>query len=78
VLVLALCFLAATGLSSLPRVWVFMCTFAVCFVLMVKSLVDLGVWLFSLAARCSGAGLGHSLRFSLQVLARYRNGRFER
>jgi hypothetical protein len=70
VLVLALCFLALTGLSSLPRVWLFLCMFAVCFVLMVKSLVDLGVCLISLAARGAGAGLGHSLRLSRPFLVR--------
>src|SRR4051812_38179180 len=61
-LVLALCYLAMTGLSDLPRVLAFTGLFAVCFVLMMKSMVDLLVWAFGLAARLSGAGLGHSVR----------------
>jgi hypothetical protein len=61
-LVLAICYLATAGISDLPRAWVFMLLFAVCFVLMMKSVVDLLVWAFGFAATCSGKGLGHSAR----------------
>ncbi len=66
-LVLALCYLAMTGLSDLPRVLAFIGLFAVCFVLMMKSVVELLVWAFGLAARCSGLGLGHSVRLLRRV-----------
>lgn len=67
-LILALCYLYATGISSLPRAVAFIVGFAVCFVLMMKSVVDLLVWAFGVAARCSGFTLGHALRFSRRVV----------
>jgi hypothetical protein len=66
-LVLALCYLAMSGLSDLPRALAFIGFFAVCFVLMMKSVVDLLVWAFGLAARCSGLGLGCSVRLLRHV-----------
>lgn len=69
-LIFALCYLYVTGLSSLPRVWAFMVLFAVCFVLMTKSVVDLLVWVFGLAARCSGIGLGRAVRLFRRVVLR--------
>jgi hypothetical protein len=62
VLVFTLCYLWMTGISDLLRLWVFIIAFAVCFVLMMQSVVDLLVWAFSLAARFSGAGVGRSVR----------------
>ncbi len=62
-IILAICYLYHTGLSSQPRVWAFIILIAVCFVLMMKSLVDLFVWAFGLAAVFSGRGLGKAVRF---------------
>jgi len=62
-IIVAICYLDITGLSSLPRVWAFIILVAVCFVLMMKSLVDLFVWAFGLAAVFSGKGLGKAVRF---------------
>jgi hypothetical protein len=61
-LVLAIGYLYITGLSSQLRVWAFMVLVAVCFVLMMKSLVDLFVWAFGLAAAFSGRGFGRAFR----------------
>jgi len=61
-LVLAIGYLYATGLSSEFRVWAFMVMVAVCFVLMLKSLVDLAAWAFGQAAAFSGRGLGRAVR----------------
>ncbi len=66
-LILTICYLRMTGLYNLPRVWVFIGLFAVCFVLMMKSLVDLLVWAFGLAAIYSGMGLGHSARLLRRI-----------
>ena len=60
-LVLAIGYLYATGLSSQFQVWTFMVLVAVCFVLMMKSLVDLFAWAFGLAAAFSGRGLGRAV-----------------
>ena len=62
-LVLAIGYLYITGLSSQLRVWVFMISVAVCFVLMIKSLVDLLAWAFGLVAAFSGRGFGKTVRF---------------
>jgi hypothetical protein len=62
-LVLAIGYLCVTGLSSQLRVWAFIALVAVCFVLMMKSLVDLLVWAFGLVAACSGKGFGKTVRF---------------
>ena len=62
-LVLAIGYLYITGLSSQFRVWAFMVLVAVCFVLMLKSLVDLFAWAFGLAAAFSGRGFGRLFRF---------------
>jgi hypothetical protein len=59
-LVLAIGYLYSSGLSSQFRVWAFMVAVAVCFVLMMKSVVDLLVWIFGVAARGCGFGLGRS------------------
>jgi hypothetical protein len=50
-LILAICYLALTGLSDLPRVLTFIVLFAVCLALMMKSIADMLVWAFGLAAR---------------------------
>lgn len=60
-LVLAIGYLYVTGLSSQFRVWAFMVLVAVCFVLMMKSLVDLFAWAFAQAAAFSGRGLGRAV-----------------
>ncbi len=61
-LVLAIGYLFVTGLSSQFRVWAFMVLVAVCFVLMMKSVVDLLAWAFCLTATSSGRGLGKVVR----------------
>jgi hypothetical protein len=61
-LILALCYLYITGLSNLPRVWSFMILFAVCFVLMMKSVVDVFVWSFGVTSRSSGFVLGRATK----------------
>src|SRR6185312_4895021 len=60
--ILAICYLCLTGLSSLPRVWALIILSAVCLVLMLKSLTDLLVWVFGLAARRVGGGLGYAVK----------------
>ena len=62
-LVLAIGYLDITGLSSQLRVWAFMVLVAVCFVLMMKSLVDLLTWAFGRLAVFCGRGLGKTVRF---------------
>lgn len=62
-LVLAIGYLWVTGITSQIRVWLFMVLVAVCFVLMMKSLVDLFAWAFCLFAAFSGRGLGKTVRF---------------
>ena len=62
-LVLAIGYLYVTGCSSQLRVWAFMILIAVCFVLMMKSLVDLLTWVFDRVAAMSGRGLGKTVRF---------------
>jgi len=61
-LVLAIGYLYVTGLSSQCRVWAFMLFVAVCFVLMMKSLIDLFAWAFARAAAFSGRDLGRVAR----------------
>ena len=61
-LVFAIGYLWLTGISDLPRAWLFTISVAVCFVLMAKSVVDLFVLAFSIAARFSGMGFGHAVR----------------
>ena len=61
-LVPLLCNLWMTGPGDLPRLWLFIVLFAVCFVLMMKSIVDLLVLAFGFAARLSGTGVGRSVR----------------
>ena len=60
-LVFALCYLWLTGISDLPRAWLFIISVAVCIVLMLQSIADLLVLAFGLAARLSGAGVGRSI-----------------
>lgn len=57
-LVFALSYLWVTGISDLPRAWVFIILFAVCFVHMMQSVVELLVLGLGFIARFSGAGLG--------------------
>jgi hypothetical protein len=61
-LVVTLCYLWMTGLSDSLRLWLFIISFAVCFVLMMQSVVDLLVFAFGCAARFSGATVGRSVR----------------
>ena len=68
-LVFTLCYLWMTGISDLLRMWLFIISFAVCFVLMMQSVVDLLVWAFGLAARFSGAGVGRSVRVLRHVFS---------
>jgi hypothetical protein len=49
-LMLAIGYLYVTPFSSQFHVWAFIVLVAVCFVLMMKSVVDLFVWAFGLAA----------------------------
>jgi len=61
-LVLVIGYLYVTPFSSQFHVWAFIVSVAVCFVLMMKSLVDLFVWAFGMAAAFSGRGLGRAFR----------------
>lgn len=61
-LVLAIGYLYLTPFSSQFHVWAFIVLAAVCFVLMMKSLIDLFVLAFGLAAAFSGRGLGRIVR----------------
>lgn len=61
-LVLAIGYLYVTGFSNQLRVWMFMLLVALCFVLMMKSLVDFFAWVFCLAATFSGRGLGKVIK----------------
>lgn len=61
-LVLAIGYLYLTPFSSQFHVWAFIILVAVCFVLMMKSFVDLFAWAFKLAAAFSGRGLGRIVR----------------
>lgn len=61
-LVLAIGYLYVTPFSSQFHVWAFIVLVAVCFVLMMKSLVDLFAWAFNLAAVFSGRGLGRIVK----------------
>jgi hypothetical protein len=61
-LVLAVGYLYFTPFSSQFHVWAFIVLVAVCFVLMMKSLVDLSAWAFAQAAAFSGRGLGGAVR----------------
>jgi Trk-type K+ transport system membrane component len=59
---LAIGCLYVTPFASQLHVWAFMVSVAVCFVLMMKSVVDLFVWAFGLASAFSGRGLGMVVR----------------
>lgn len=61
-LMVAIGYLRITGLSNELRVWTFIVLVALCLVLMMKSLVDLFVWAFGLAAAFSGRSLGLAVR----------------
>ena len=61
-LMLTIAYLYVTPFSSQFHVWAFMVSIAVCFVLMMKSLVDLFVWAFGLTAAFSGRILGRTFR----------------
>ena len=62
-LLLAISYLYLTGLSSQLRAWAFMVMVAVCFVLMVKSIVDLLTFAFWQTAVFSGKGIGKTIRY---------------
>jgi len=62
-MILAIGYLCRTGLSSQLRVWAFIILLAVCFALMMTSLVDLLVWAFGQAAIFSARGLSKAVRF---------------
>jgi hypothetical protein len=72
---LASYFLFVTGISDLPRAFAFMAAFAVCFVFLMKSVVDVLTWSFVLAARISGKGLGRSYRATRGILFRWKSRR---
>jgi hypothetical protein len=61
-LVLAVGYLYITPFSSRFHVWAFIVLVAVCFVQMMKSLIDLFILAFGLAAAFSGRGLGRVVR----------------
>ena len=61
-LVFALCYLWMTGISDMPRAWLFIVSSAVCFVLMVQSIVELLVLAFGVIAAFSGRTIGQSVR----------------
>jgi hypothetical protein len=61
-LIFALCYLWVTGLSNMPRMWLFIVSFAVCLVMMIKSAVDLLIFAFEIAAGISGRACGRAVR----------------
>ena len=61
-LVFALCYLWVTGISDLPRAWLFILSFAVCLVLMMQSVIDLLTLAFAFIARLTGTGVGGAVR----------------
>jgi hypothetical protein len=61
-LVPTLDYLWLAGLGDLPRVWLFILSFAVCLVLMMQSIVELLVLGFGFVARFSGVGIGRLVR----------------
>ncbi len=61
-LVFALCYVWMTGISDTPRAWLFIVSFAVFFVLMIQSIVDLLILVFGITARFSGTTIGRSVR----------------
>ena len=68
-LVLALGYLWINGMSDAFQVWGFIVSFAVCFVLMVQSIIDLLVATFTIAASASGRLTGYSVRMVRHLLA---------
>jgi hypothetical protein len=69
-LLFGLYFITLGGLSDLPRVFGFIVFVAVCFVLIMKSVVDVLIWMVGFAARYCGMGLGHSVRIFRRLLLR--------
>lgn len=61
-LVIAIGYLYVTPFSSQLHVWAFIVLVALCFVLMIKSLIDLFVLAFGLVAAFSGRGIGRVVR----------------
>jgi hypothetical protein len=61
-LVFALCYLWITGISDLPRAWLFIVSFAVCLVLMMQSVVDLLTLGSGFVARVTGTKVGGAVR----------------
>lgn len=61
-LVLAIGYLYVTPFSSPLHVWALIGLIAVCFVLLMKSLLELFVWAFAQATEFSGRGLGRAVR----------------
>jgi len=60
---------------DLPRTWLLIVSFAVCFVLMVSSVVELFVLAFTVAAKYSGIGAGRSVRLVRRIYRRLRRRR---
>ena len=63
-LVLALCYLWMKQRWDLPRTWLFIISFAVCFTLMMQAIVDLLVLAFGFVARFSGRRIGRAIRLT--------------
>ena len=61
-LIFAIFYLSLTGLTNPLRVWLFIVVGAVCFTLMLKSVVELLVRAFCFVARYSGIGIGRTVR----------------
>lgn len=72
-LVFTLGYLGMTGISDSLRAWAFIISSAVCFVLMMQSVVDLFVWVFGQTAKFSGASIGHSVRLFRRAFAHNTN-----
>ena len=68
-LVFALCYLWVTGISDLPRAWIFIVSFAVCLVLMMQSVVDLLILGLGLVARLTGTGVGRAVRVARHLFS---------
>lgn len=69
-LVFVICYLWMTGISDWPGAWLFMVSFAICFVLMTKAIVALLVMVFCIAAKFSGRAVGLSVKLIRRTFSR--------
>ena len=70
--VFSICYIGMTGGGGIDgrHVWWFIISFAVAFVLMMSSIVDLFVLTFTFAMRYSGKGLGRATKLVRRITGR--------